>query len=88
MSRLPIDIAVPQSTPLRFKWRYRLPESNIVQECEGAMIPSMEAPLANLIQLAHRLQKENKELWDRVEEMGKKLAEPVVEQVAATKGKK
>ena len=67
---LPIDL-VPMRVPPCFRWKYRTDTLNgpVVQTCEGSVAPSLEAALANLIELTKRLQQENKGLWDRIEKM-------------------
>jgi hypothetical protein len=65
---LPIDLLYDHS-PLTFKWRHRVdtPIGSVVQECEGPLPSSVEGAVANLITLAHKLRRENKDLWARLE---------------------
>ena len=69
---LPIDLMACTSTP-RFRWMHRVDTlagpSN--QVCEGPLPPSVEGAVANLIRMAKDLQRENAELWERVEALSK-----------------
>lgn len=69
---LPIDV-VPNRVPRCFRWKYRAdsPAGAAVQTLEGGLPASVEAAVANLIEYAKHLHKENKELWEKLEAMNK-----------------
>lgn len=65
---LPIDV-VPNRVPRCFRWKYRADSvaGVAVQTLEGGLPPSVENAVANLIEYAKQLKKENEELWARLE---------------------
>lgn len=82
---LPIDVVAGTNPPV-FRWKQVVNtlagSGTKLQACEGKLPASVEGAVANLIAYAKQLERENKELWERLEDTVKAGAPPAPPVVA------
>ena len=86
--KLPIDVDLT-TKPLTFRWRQRVDGINgiVIQDCSGPIPSVIEMQVASVIEMAKRLQRENKELRGQIDSLTRRpVTQPPATQTAKKKG--